>query len=62
MSTEDKAEKEAKLAEARASFDQARAAYNAAESRLKAAFAKYPPFIPDDDPQKAEHGTRPHVA
>ena len=52
--SEAKADKETKKAEARGSFDQARAAYGAAEDRLKAAFAKYPPFIPDNDPRKDE--------
>ena len=51
---EAKAEKEAKLAEARGFFDQGRAAFVAAEEKLKAAFAKYPPFIPEGDPKKAE--------
>lgn len=52
--TEVKAEQESKKVEARGSFDQARVAYEAAETRLKAAFAKYPPFLPDNDPRKDE--------
>jgi tetratricopeptide (TPR) repeat protein len=52
--TEVKAEKEAKLAEARTSFDQARAAYESADKNLTAAFAKFPRFIPDGDPRKEE--------
>ncbi len=47
-------EREGKLSEARAFFEQARAAFVGAEEKLKAAFAKYPPFIPDGDPKKEE--------
>ncbi len=52
--SEDKAEKAAKLAEARSSFDQARTAYAEADERLQAALKPFPPFIPDGDPRKAE--------
>jgi cellulose synthase operon protein C len=52
--TETKTEKDAKVAEARASFDKARIAYSAADDRLKAAFAKYPPYLQDNDPRKDE--------
>jgi cellulose synthase operon protein C len=47
-------EREGKLAEARGFLDQSRAAYVTAEEKLKAAFAKYPPFIPEGDPKKDE--------
>ena len=50
--TEVKAENETKLAEARGSFDQARTAYETADKKLKEAFGKFPPFIPDGDPRK----------
>src|SRR4051794_41153374 len=59
--TEDKAEKDAKLAEARASFDQARAAYIRADERLTAEFKKFPNFLPDDDKRK-EKRDRTHAA
>jgi cellulose synthase operon protein C len=59
--TELKAEKEGKLAEARGSFDQARAAYTAAETQLSTSFAKYPKFIPNDDPRHDEK-ERNHTA
>ena len=55
--TENQAEKDAKLAEARTSLDQARTAYTSAEARLKTDFAKFPPYIADDPAhreQKAE--------
>ena len=57
--TEDKAEKNAKLVEARTSFDQARAAYVKADERLKAEFKAFPNFLPDDDPRKTEARTQP---
>jgi hypothetical protein len=50
----EKAEKAAKLAEARASFDQARTEYAKAEEQLAAAFKTYPPFIPEGDPRKEQ--------
>ena len=59
--TETKAEKDVKVAEARASFDKARIAYAAADERLKTAFAKYPPFLQDNDPRKDEK-ERTHTA
>jgi cellulose synthase operon protein C len=59
--SEDKAEKAAKLAEARSSFDQARKAYAEADERLQAAFKEFPPFIPEGDPRKAERD-RVHTA
>lgn len=43
-----------KVADARASFDQARTAYAGAEERLKSAFAKFPPYIPENDPRRDE--------
>ena len=52
--SDDKAEKDAKVAESRASLDQARAAYEAADKRLQAAFAKFPSYLADGDPRKAE--------
>ena len=52
--TEVKADKDAKLAEARESFDEARAAYGKADTNLSAAFAKFPRFIPDGDPRRDE--------
>jgi TolA-binding protein len=59
--TEDKAEKAARLVEARGSFDQARAAYTKADERLKAEFKAFPNFLPDDDPRKAKRD-RTHIA
>ena len=59
--TEDKAEKNAKLVEARTSFDQARAAYVKADERLTAEFKAFPNFVPDDDPRKAKRD-RSHAA
>jgi hypothetical protein len=59
--TEDKAEKDAKVAEARSSFDQARTAYTEADERLQTAFKAFPPYISDDDPRKAEK-ERTHTA
>ena len=50
--SEDKAEKNAKLIEARTSFDQARAAYVKADERLTAEFKAFPNFLADDDPRK----------
>jgi len=52
--TEVKAEKDAKLAEARGAFDQAHVAYTSADDQLKAAFDKFPKFIPEGDPRKDE--------
>lgn len=52
--TEVKAEKDAKLVEARAAFGQARQAYNTAATRLKDAYSKFPTFIPDGDPRRKE--------
>ena len=49
-----KAEKAAKIAEARTSFDKARAAYQEADQQLQAAYKTYPPFLPDNDPRKEE--------
>jgi tetratricopeptide (TPR) repeat protein len=43
------AEKAGKLAEARGAFGQARSAYAEAETRQKAAYAKFPPFIPESE-------------
>src|SRR5262249_51444547 len=59
--SEDKAEKAARLAEARSSFDQARKAYADADERLQATFKGFPPFIPERDPRKAERD-RVHTA
>jgi len=59
--TEDKAEKNAKLVEARTSFDQARAAYIKADERLSAEFKAFPNFLADDDPRKAKRD-RTHSA
>jgi cellulose synthase operon protein C len=59
--TEDKAEKNAKLAEACGSFDQARIAYGQADERLQAKYKTFPPFILDDDPRK-EKRDRVHTA
>jgi tetratricopeptide (TPR) repeat protein len=59
--TEDKAEKNAKLVEARTSFDQARAAYIKADERLRAEFKQFPNFLPEDDPRK-EKRDRTHAA
>src|SRR4051794_38021525 len=58
---EDKAEKNAKLVEARTSFDQARAAYIKADDRLKGEFKTFPNFLPEDDPRK-EKRDRTHAA
>lgn len=49
--SKDKAEINAKLAQARASFKQAREAYANAETRLKAAFAAFPKFIENGNPK-----------
>ncbi len=59
--TDDKAEKNAKLVEARTSFDQARAAYIKADERLTAEFKAFPNFVPDDDPRKPKR-ERSHAA
>jgi tetratricopeptide (TPR) repeat protein len=59
--SEDKAEKNAKLVEARTSFDQARTAYIKADERLTAEFKAFPNFIPDDDPRKRKR-ERSHAA
>jgi cellulose synthase operon protein C len=47
------ADKNAQLARARASFEQARKAYDQALGRLKAAYDRFPKFLPGDDPRKA---------
>src|SRR4051794_8963758 len=59
--TEDKAEKEAKLVEARASFNQARAAYIKADERLSAEFKKFPNFLAEED-KRREKRDRTHAA
>jgi hypothetical protein len=59
--TENKAEKEGKLIEARKSFDEARIAYGQAEEKLQATFKTFPPFIPEGDPRKQERD-RAHTA
>ena len=59
--TDNKTEKETKLAEARSSFDSARSAYTSAEERLQAVFSKYKPFYPEGDPLK-DAKERTHVA
>src|SRR4051794_4116689 len=59
--TEDKAEKNAKLVEARASFDQARAAYIRADERLTKEYKAFRSFLADDDPNKAKRD-RTHAA
>src|SRR5436190_1781203 len=43
-----------KPGQARASFDQARPAYGQAGLTRRPAFKAFPPFIPDNDPRKAE--------
>ncbi len=50
----EKAEKEAKLKEARTSFDEAREAYSKAEVQLEANFKTFPNFIPAGDPRVEE--------
>lgn len=52
--TEVKGEKDGKVAEARSSFEEARKAYTAAAERLKTEFAKFPPYLADNDPRKDE--------
>jgi len=49
------AEKANKLAEARSSFAQARVSFGRAFDLLKAAFAAYPPFLPEGDPRRASY-------
>jgi tetratricopeptide (TPR) repeat protein len=52
--TQDPAKKEAKVGEARAAFSQAHEAYVKAIEPLSSAHKKFPGFIPDNDPRKAE--------
>src|SRR5262249_42483928 len=59
--TEDKAEKNARLVEARGSFDQARVAYAKSDERLKAEFKAFPNFLAEEDPRKAKRD-RIHTA
>jgi TolA-binding protein len=59
--TEDKAEKNAKLVEARRSFDQARTSYAQAVERLQTEYKTFPPYIADDDPRK-DRRERVHIA
>ena len=54
LDEKEKAEKAAKLKEARTSFDEAREAYSKAEAQLEAAFKTFPNFIPEGDPRKDE--------
>jgi hypothetical protein len=53
LEDKEKAEKAAKLNDARASFDEARKEYAKAVEQLTAAFKKFPNFIPEGNPQKA---------
>ncbi len=48
------AEKDQRLSEARASFKQARESYTRAFETLNAAYGKFPKFIEDGDPRKAQ--------
>ncbi len=50
----EKNERDAKFAEARGSFARARESYEKAVARLKTDYAKFPAFLPDDDPRKQQ--------
>ena len=58
---DDKAEKQAKLIEARTSFDQAREAYKKADERLKEEFKSFPNFLDDQDPRKPRRDRTHHA-
>ena len=49
------AEKANKLAEARSSYGQSRESFGRAFELLKAAYAAYPPFLPEGDPRRASY-------
>jgi cellulose synthase operon protein C len=54
---QDKAKKDAKIAEGRAAYSQAREAYGKAVEALGPALAKYPVSMPANDPRKTERDT-----
>jgi tetratricopeptide (TPR) repeat protein len=55
--TQDKAKKEAKVAEGRAAYTQARDAYGKAVEALRPALAKFPVSMPENDPRRKERDT-----
>lgn len=55
--TQDKAKKEAKIAEGRAAYTQAREAYGKAVEALGPALAKFPVSMPDNDPRRKQRDT-----
>ncbi len=55
--TQDKAKKDAKVAEARDAFSQAHEAYGKAVEALSVALAKFPVSMPENDPRRAARDT-----